>query len=207
MTEHNAPTTRAAGDADRAETRVGGTVSGDLRIRRELRPGDLGAIVEHHGRLYAREYGVDQTFEAMVGASVAEAGRRGWPRPHEGIWIVELDGRHAGSVALTDEGDRQGAVRWVVLDRELRGSGLGRRLIGELVDKAREHAYELLWLETFSELRTAARIYRSYGFELQWERIGPRWGRDEITYQRYELDLRAAERSPHAPGSVSASIA
>jgi ribosomal protein S18 acetylase RimI-like enzyme len=161
-------------------------------VRRELRSGDLGAIVSHHGQMYAREYGVDQTFEAHVGAAVGEAGKRGWPRANEGVWIVEHDGRHAGSVALTDEGDGSAAVRWVALDAELRGQGLGRRLIGEVVAKAREEDYDLLVLETFSELRAAAHIYRSQGFELQWSETGPRWGRAEITYQRYELALRAA---------------
>ena len=74
-------------------------------VRRELRPGDLGRIVAHHGGVYLPEYGVDSTFEAHVGASVAAAGKRGFPREREGIWIVELGDRHAGSVALTDEGD------------------------------------------------------------------------------------------------------
>ena len=74
-------------------------------VRRELRPGDLGRIVAHHGAVYLPEYGLDSTFEAHVGASVAAAGKRGFPREREGIWIVEVDGRHAGSVALTDEGD------------------------------------------------------------------------------------------------------
>ena len=182
-------------------------MTGDVTIRRYLRPGDLGAIIAHHGSLYAREYGVDRSFEAHVGAAVAAAGKRGWPRDNEGVWMVELDGRHAGSVALTDEGDRRGAVRFVVLDPELRGQGLGRRLIGELVAKACDAGYEALWLETFSDLRAAAHIYRAHGFEVQWEETGPRWGRDEITYQRYELQLRPGEQEASPPGPVSASIA
>lgn len=181
-------------------------MTGEVTIRRHLRPGDLGAIVAHHGRLYGREYGVDQTFEAMVGAAVAAAGKRGWPHANEGVWIVELDGRHAGSLALTDEGHGQAAVRFVVLDPELRGQGLGRRLVGEAVAEAREEDYDLLWLETFSELRAAAHIYRSHGFEVKWAKTGPKWGRDEITYQHYELDLRAEMKAPGAAGPASVLI-
>src|SRR5215217_1774230 len=106
-------------------------------IRRELRPGDLGAIIEHHGRTYAREYGVDSSFEAHVAAAVARAAIRGFPRESEAIWIVERDGVHAGSLAMTDEGDGVACVRFFVLDAELRGAGLGRQLLDELLDTAR----------------------------------------------------------------------
>src|SRR3954449_6798253 len=106
-------------------------------IRRDLRPGDLGAIIEHHGRTYAREYGVDSSFEAHVAAAVARAALRGFPRENEAVWIVERDGRHAGSLAMTDEGNGVACIRFFVLDSDLRGHGLGRRLLEELLDTAR----------------------------------------------------------------------
>jgi ribosomal protein S18 acetylase RimI-like enzyme len=172
-------------------------------VRRELRPGDLGAIVAHHGAVYSREFGVDRTFEAMVGESVAAAGTQGWPRANEGVWIVEAAGAHAGSLALTDEGAGLAGLRWFVLDRELRGQGLGRRMVAELLDAAQRAGYERIGLETFSELRSAAHLYRSFGFETVWAQTGPRWGRDEIVYQRYELVFqdRAQTRSSRSAGS------
>ena len=163
-----------------------------LHIRRELRPGDLGAIVALHGRLYSREYGVDSTFEAMVAAAVTEAGSRGWPTEREGIWIVEREGVLVGSLALTDDGDA-GVIRWFVLDPDLRGRGLGRRLLAELLAKARDVGHARLCLETFSDLRAAAHLYREVGFEITWEDTRPRWGRDSITYQHYELELIRTE--------------
>jgi GNAT superfamily N-acetyltransferase len=164
----------------------------DPTIRRELRPGDLGAIVAHHGIVYAREHGLDSSFEAHVGASVAAAGRRGWPGEREGVWIVERHGRHAGSLALTKESDDTGAVRFFLLDKELRGRGIGRQLLGELVRTARDHGYATLVLETFSDLRSAAHLYGAHGFELVSAETGPRWGRAEVTYQHYELVLEPA---------------
>lgn len=163
-------------------------------VRGEFRPGDLGEIVAHHGRLYAEEYSVDSTFEAFVAKAVARAGTRGFPSGREAVRIVELDGRHAGSIALTDEGDGQAAIRWVVLDRELRGRGLGRRLLGEMLDFGREVGYRRVWLETFSELRAAAHLYLEAGFSVTSADTAPRWGRDQITYQRYELELEARAR-------------
>lgn len=172
-------------------------------IRRDLRPGDLGRIVAHHGSVYTPEYGVDVAFEGDLAASVAAAVQRGWPGPREGVWIVESGGRHVGSLALTDEGDDRGAVRWLVLDPELRGHGLGRRLVAELVGKARREGYALLSLHTFSDLRAAAHLYRSHGFELRWEQTEPRWGRDDLTYQRYELSFQACAQDLSSPSAGS----
>jgi len=170
-------------------------MTGDVHIRRELSPGDLGAIVAHHGRVYSREHGVDSTFEAMVAASVARAASRGFPSDREGMWIVERGGNWSGSIAYTDEGQGVAMVRWVLLDASLRGRGLGRRLLGELLNEVEAHGYRLVALETFSELRAAAHLYRAHGFEVVGAESGPRWGRAEITYQRYELELPRARRS------------
>ena len=62
----------------------------------------------------------------------------------------------------------------------------------ELLARAGELGYRRAFLETFSELRTAAHLYREHGFELTSAETAPRWGRGEITYQRYELELEAA---------------
>ena len=174
-----------------------------LVIRRNPRAGDLGAIVAHHGRVYAAEYGLDSTFEADVAASVSAAGRRGWPRRNEATWIVELGGEHAGSLALTDEGDGLAAVRWFLLDPRLRGRGLGSSLVNELVERAQTVGYDRLELVTFSELRSAARIYRSVGFELRSAETGPRWGREQLTYQHYELSFQARAQSSSSPSTGS----
>ena len=163
-------------------------MSGRVEIRRELRPGDLGEILAFHGRIYSREYGVDGRFEAMVASSIAECAGRGWPGERERVWIVERDGAFAGCLGLTAEGDT-GTVRWFVLDPSVRGKGLGRRLLDELISEAEELGFARLRLETFSLLRAAAHLYHSHGFEVVEESTRPRWGRESITYQHYELEL------------------
>jgi GNAT superfamily N-acetyltransferase len=171
-------------------------MSGAVSVRRELRPGDLGAIVAQHGRVYSREYGLDSSFEALVASSVASAALRGFPGPRDAIWIVELDGELAGSLALTDEGDGEARLRWFLLDAGLRGRGLGRRLVGELVARAEELGYARVTLETFGDLEAAARLYLEHGFELLSTETGPRWGRAQLPFQRYELAPVVARSRP-----------
>jgi GNAT superfamily N-acetyltransferase len=156
-------------------------------IRREMRPGDPEAIVAMHERLYPAEHDRNDRFVAMVRKSVEDAVDAGWPEGG-GIWVVERSGEFSGSVALTDEGDGVGALRWVLLAPELRGAGLGRRLIGEAIERARELGMRRIELYTFSALRAAGRIYREAGFEVvnSFERSD--WG-SKITYQEYRLEL------------------
>jgi ribosomal protein S18 acetylase RimI-like enzyme len=171
-----------------------------VSIRRKLLPGDLGAIIEHHGRIYAREYGLDTGMEAHVAAAVARVALRGFPRANEAIWIVERGGEHAGSLTMTDEGDGVACVRFFVLDSNLRGQGLGRQLLEELLETARANGFERAVLETFSDLEAAAHLYREYGFRVVSSETGPRWGRAQLTYQRYEASLVPQQRGCELSG-------
>jgi GNAT superfamily N-acetyltransferase len=158
-----------------------------FEIRREMRAGDPEAIVAMHERLYPAEYDRNEVFVAMVAKSVADAVERDWPEGG-GIWVVERGGRFSGSVALTDEGDGIGSLRWVLLAPELRGARLGRRLVGEAIERARELGMRRLELYTFSALTSAAKIYRDAGFRVVSARERSDWG-PTITYQEYELEL------------------
>ena len=161
---------------------------GEVAIRRELRSGDIGEIIRMHGVLYPREHGLSPNMERHVAIAVIGAIERGWPESGA-VWIVERDGEFAGSLALTDEGDGLAALRWFLFDPSVRGLGLGKRLVGELVAAAEERGFERIWLETLGILTTAARIYRGHGFALVSERMGPPWGDPDVPYRGYELAL------------------
>lgn len=164
------------------------TATAETTIRRTLGPGDAAAIVELHDRVYTAEYGVDERFAASVAKSVSGAVERGWPERGGAVWLIDEEGRLGGSLGLTNEAPGIGRIRWFVLSRELRGRGLGRLLIDQVLEHARAIGLEQLELETFSALTTAARIYRDAGFELVWERQTDWWG-PPIVYQRYEMPI------------------
>jgi ribosomal protein S18 acetylase RimI-like enzyme len=158
-----------------------------VRIRDELRPGDLGEVTRLHGRLYAAEYELDATFEAYVARAVAECVEAGWPnRGGEGLWVAENGGGHVlGHVALSREGPDEARLRWFLLTPEARGRGIGRRLLDELLEAADAAGYARIRLTTFSELEAAAHLYRATGFERVEAREIEMWSR-AITMEVYE---------------------
>jgi GNAT superfamily N-acetyltransferase len=159
-----------------------------VTIRRELRPDDAAAIQRLHAAIYGREHGVNATFADDVAETLSATLAAGWPE-RGGFWAVEEEGRLAGTLALTEESPSAARVRWFLLDPSLRGQGVGRRLLGELIAEADETGYGLLILDTFSELRTAAHLYRGHGFEVTDEREWTRWG-PTLLLQRYERRRR-----------------
>jgi GNAT superfamily N-acetyltransferase len=171
--------------------RMTATASNDsILIRRALRPEDAAGIAELHRRVYAPEYGMNDVFVARVAEGVLDAIAAGWPESGGGVWLIDGErGDLDGCVALTPEANGVARLRWFVLAPELRGRGLGRSLVGDLLACARKQGFERLELETFNALAAAARIYRDVGFEVTWERERTDWG-PLITYQHYQLELR-----------------
>src|SRR5918993_5585657 len=64
-------------------------------LLRPHRPGDMGWVVHRHGVLYAREYGWDEHFEALVAGIVAKFIRQYHPRLG-GSWIAQREGENVG---------------------------------------------------------------------------------------------------------------
>jgi GNAT superfamily N-acetyltransferase len=157
-------------------------------IRRELRPGDALAIGDLHERVYPAEFGLNPSFCESVRQTIAAARARGWPAAREAVWLIDGERGLAASLGLTSEGRDVGQVRWFVLAPELRGRGLGRSFVAELIAEARAAGYARLELDTFSDLATAARIYRAAGFRLLSSRERHDWG-PPVVYQSYALEL------------------
>jgi GNAT superfamily N-acetyltransferase len=160
-----------------------------LLIRMELRPGDLGAIIGLHGRVYAEEYGFDPTFEAYVAGPLGELGERRGTR--ERIWIAESGAGIVGSIAIVEASPSVALLRWYLVDRKARGNGLGTALLSQAVAFSRAAGYASIDLWTVSALTAAARLYEAAGFRILEERPGRRWGVD-VVEQRYGLELRAS---------------
>ncbi|MEU2787671.1 helix-turn-helix domain-containing GNAT family N-acetyltransferase [Streptomyces sp. NPDC007100] len=169
-----------------------------LRLRGPA-PGDLGWMVQRNAVLYAREYGFDLSYEALVARIVAEYAERYDPR-WDRTWIAELDGERVGAVMCVRDGLEaapEGAggapphtarLRLLLVEPEARGHGAGRALVSACVDFAREAGYRELVLWTNSVLSSARVLYERAGFELTAEKPHHSFGQ-ELVGQDWRLPL------------------
>lgn len=166
---------------------------GEVRIRQVGEPGDLGWIVMAHGQTYAREFGWNGEFEALVASIVADYAA-GHDTARETAWIAELNSQRVGCVFCVADDEAIAKLRLLLVDRSARGRGVGARLVDECLAFARQAQYRRMTLWTNHPLRAARRIYLARGFTLVDERPHRSFGVD-LVGQTYELDLSLSLRS------------
>jgi N-acetylglutamate synthase-like GNAT family acetyltransferase len=94
--------------------------------------------------------------------------RQKFPRDHippQGCLLIATDeGQVCGGIALGKLSPTICEVRTLFVRPDCRGSGVGRQLVGAVLNKAREFGYTYARLDTLAFMDNAQRLYRSVGF-------------------------------------------
>ena len=158
----------------------------EISIRTDLRPGDIGRVIQMHGALYSTEYNYSIQFEMYVAKGLCEFYEKYNPQRNR-VWICEYNNKMIGFLLLMDRGEAA-QLRYFLIEPEYRSVGLGSRLMKQYMDFLRQCGYKKSYLWTTHELSTAASIYKRFGFQLTEEKESTSFGKP-LREQRYDLVL------------------
>lgn len=165
-------------------------------IRTGYIPGALGRIIELHETYYSDRWDLDYEFSREVAVELATFLAR-YDEATDRLWLVTRDPADTGvptiSGAVVVDGAPEDAepgarVRWVILDPDLHGQGLGRELMDRAMAFCEACGFDRVYLWTFDGLAAARHLYESHGFRLVEEQVRRDWG-PELTYQKFEVWL------------------
>jgi DNA-binding MarR family transcriptional regulator/GNAT superfamily N-acetyltransferase len=154
-------------------------------VLRSHRIGDMGWVISRQAAAYAAEYNWDISYEALV-AEICAQFIRTYDAAREHCWIAEVNAEPVGSIFLVKATDEIAKLRLLLVEKKARGHGVGRALVEQCIQGARERGYSRMTLWTQSILVAARGIYQSAGFSLVKEEKHHSFGADLIgeTWER-----------------------
>lgn len=154
---------------------------------RSHRVGDMGWVISRQGAAYAADYNWDISYEALV-AEICAQFIRTYDAAREHCWIAEIGGEPVGSIFLVKATDEIAKLRLLQVEKKARGLGVGRALVEQCIQGARERGYRKMTLWTQSILVAARGIYQRAGFRLVKEEKHHSFGAD-LVGETWERDL------------------
>ncbi|MEQ8898618.1 MAG: GNAT family N-acetyltransferase [Roseovarius sp.] len=124
---------------------------------------DADWVVARHGALYPQEAGFDDSFGKLVGEIVADFVATHDPACERG-WIAEREGARLGCIFCVRLEGEVAKLRLFLVEPEVRGTGLGRRLLETCLAFTKASGYRRLRLWTHESHRAACALYMARGF-------------------------------------------
>ena len=146
---------------------------------RRFEPADAPWVVDQHERLYAQEEGYDSTFRALV-TDILDGFIADHDPTRETGWIAEQNGTPVGCIFCVSAGPTTAKLRMFLALPEVRGQGLGKRLLTECMNFARSAGYTDMTLWTHESHKAACALYVAHGWTLQHSTPGHEFGVDVV---------------------------
>ena len=102
------------------------------------------------------------------------------------FWLAVDNGSVAGTIALSNHGDKNGFLERFYVKKDLRKQGIGGKLFSVLLEFARINRLENIFLSTWEGTDDAQNFYSKHGFkriEFLPENMAARSGKDNIFYK------------------------
>lgn len=146
---------------------------------------DIETSLERQKDIFGGEFGFLDSAHDFARQAVREF-CRAFRRDRDFMLVAKKDGKFIGTITLMGEEDGRARLRFLILEPDMRGVGLGKKILSTAMEWAKDMGYTHIWLTTHSVLERAVNMYKSMGFEKTGEvpadDVCP--GATEITFER-----------------------
>lgn len=153
--------------------------SNNIQLR-SFETDDAPWLIARHGALYREADGFDDTFAPLVASIAADFLTHHDPARERG-WIAWQGTRRIGSIfCVAGDAEGRAKLRLFLLEPDLRGHGLGARLLEQCLSFAEGAGYCEMTLWTHESHRAACALYAKTGFVLDASRPVHSFGQDLV---------------------------
>lgn len=164
------------------------TTSTDSVSIRPFSAKDIDYVISRHKTLYRLESNLSSAaFSDYIDEGIHRFVQN-FDKEKDCMFILEYQGNPAGSVAIVHTKEKAAQFRYFFLEPEMRGRGLGNKLMDRALDFCREKEYQQVFLWTISAQKVARHLYKCKGFEITQTHENNEWG-DVVLEERWDLDL------------------
>jgi GNAT superfamily N-acetyltransferase len=107
------------------------------------------------------DYGIDLPFESEQGLFLGFEGMRD---QRARLYLAEINGEPVGIGGLRPLSVDDAEIKRMYVRPSLRGLGVGRAILQQLIDDARALGYRTIHLDTGPFMHEAQALYRGFGF-------------------------------------------
>ena len=156
-------TKRLADNLDEAMILLGEDIN-DTIAYKPLGVGDASWVAGRHSEYYSENHGFSLAFEALV-TSIVSTFLTNFDSSREFCTIAWSGKRRVGSIfCIASEDPDIAKLRLFFVEPDLRGLGVGRKLLNDCISFARNKGYKGITLMTHASQTTARAMYDKAGF-------------------------------------------
>ncbi len=163
------------------------TKASDIDIRSFTKK-DIEFVIRRHIEMYNKEYDLTSDIWKNYVKEGVQLFADNFNPDKDCMYMIDYKDAPSGCIAITHASAQTAQLRFFLIDSNLRGFGLGRRLMDLAISFCKEKKYEHVFLWTFSGLEAARYLYKEYGFNITKVRENSEWGRS-ILEEKWEISL------------------
>ncbi|MBQ8603336.1 MAG: GNAT family N-acetyltransferase [Oscillospiraceae bacterium] len=124
---------------------------------------DVETSIRRQREIFGGEFGFLDSSHPYAEKAIREFVKT-WQAEKDFMLVAKAGDRFVGTITFMGEENGVGRLRFLIVEPDMRGKGLGKAIVTTALEWAKDMGYSHIYLSTHSILNTARRMYSKLGF-------------------------------------------